>query len=75
MVVAMVRQTTVCPISCSNQSGTACFTKPRQNAISIPAFRSNSYFLIHLNPCPAELLQLYFSSFEAGIASAISSFK
>ena len=28
-----------------------------------------------LNPCPAELLQLYFSSFEAGIANAISSFK
>ena len=27
------------------------------------------------NPCPAELLQLYFSSFEAGIANAISSFK
>ena len=26
------------------------------------------------NPCPAELLQ-YFSSFEAGIANAISSFK
>ena len=29
----------------------------------------------YLNPCPAELLQLYFSSFEAGIANAISSFK
>ena len=28
-----------------------------------------------INPCPAELLQLYFSSFEAGIANAISSFK
>ena len=28
-----------------------------------------------INPCPAELLQLYFSSFEAGIADAISSFK
>ena len=28
-----------------------------------------------LNPCPAELLQLYFSSFEAGIANAIPSFK
>ena len=27
------------------------------------------------NPCPAELLQLYFSSFEAGIANAISSLK
>ena len=27
------------------------------------------------NPCPAELFQLYFSSFEAGIANAISSFK
>ena len=24
-----------------------------------------------INPCPAELLQLYFSSFEAGIANAI----
>ena len=24
------------------------------------------------NPCPAELLQLYFSSFEAGIANATS---
>ena len=32
-------------------------------------------FLIFINPCPAELLQLYFSSFEAGIANAISSFK
>ena len=29
----------------------------------------------HLNPCPAELLQLYFLSFESGIANAISSFK
>ena len=28
-----------------------------------------------INPCPAELLQLYFSSFEAVIANAISSFK
>ena len=28
-----------------------------------------------INPCPDELLQLYFSSFEAGIANAISSFK
>ena len=28
-----------------------------------------------INPCPAELLQFYFSSFEAGIANAISSFK
>ena len=27
------------------------------------------------NPCPAELFQLYFSSFEAGIANAISNFK
>ena len=26
-------------------------------------------------PCPAELFQLHFSSFEAGIASAIFSFK
>ena len=26
------------------------------------------------NPCPAELFELYFSSFEAGIANAISSF-
>ena len=30
---------------------------------------------LHFNPCHAELLQLYFSSFEAGIANAISSFK
>ena len=30
---------------------------------------------IVINPCPAELLQFYFSSFEAGIANAISSFK
>ena len=29
----------------------------------------------NVNPCPAELLQLYFSSFEAGIANAISSLK
>ena len=27
------------------------------------------------SPCPAEVFQLYFSSFEAGIANAISSFK
>ena len=32
-------------------------------------------FMRNINPCPAELLQLYFSSFEAGIANAISSFK
>ena len=30
---------------------------------------------IRVNPCSAELFQLYFSSFEAGIANAISSFK
>ena len=30
---------------------------------------------MEINPCAAELLQLYFSSFEAGIANAISSFK
>ena len=36
--------------------------------------RVYAFFMI-LNPCPAELLQLYFSSFEAGIATAISSFK
>ena len=34
-----------------------------------------SYVWANINPCPAELLQLYFSSFEAGIANAISSFK
>ena len=28
-----------------------------------------------INPCPAELFELYFSLFEAGIANAISSFK
>ena len=28
-----------------------------------------------LNPCPAELFQIIFHSFEAGIANAISSFK
>ena len=28
-----------------------------------------------LNSCPAELFQLYFSSFEAGIANAITNFK
>ena len=27
------------------------------------------------NPCYAELIQLYFPSFEAGIANAISNFK
>ena len=31
--------------------------------------------LVLSKPYPAELLQLYFSSFEAGIANAISSFK
>ena len=31
--------------------------------------------ILMLNPCPAELFQLYFSSFEAGIANAIPSFK
>ena len=30
---------------------------------------------IAINPCPAELFQLHFSLFEAGIANAISSFK
>ena len=36
----------------------------------------NEHFQVMIiNPCPAELLQLYFSSFEAGIANAISSFK
>ena len=28
-----------------------------------------------LNPCPAELFQIIFHSFKAGIANAISSFK
>ena len=37
--------------------------------------KSQWYYPLILNPCPAELLQLYFSSFEAGIANAISSFK
>ena len=32
-------------------------------------------WLVHVNPGPAELYQLYFSSFEAGIANAISSSK
>ena len=31
--------------------------------------------IVVINPCPAELFQLYFSSFEAGIANAISSYK
>ena len=34
-----------------------------------------NYITSKVNPYPAELLQLYFSSFEAGIANAISSFK
>ena len=34
----------------------------------------NTHFHL-INPCPADLIQLYFSSFEAGIANAISSFK
>ena len=29
---------------------------------------------IRVNPCPAELFQLYFSSFESEIANAITSF-
>ena len=33
------------------------------------------YQQINVNPCPAELFELKFSSFEAGIANAISSFK
>ena len=33
------------------------------------------YFSARLNPCPADLFQLYFSSFEAGITNAIASFK
>ena len=31
--------------------------------------------VMYINPGPAELFQLYFSSFGAGIANAISSFK
>ena len=41
-------------------------------------FIKHKYNVVHVvdgNPCPAELLQLYFSSFEAGIANAIASFK
>ena len=39
-------------------------------------FISWAIFMVEaFNPCPAELLQLYFSSFEAAIANAISSFK
>ena len=34
-----------------------------------------AYFIQNIYPCPAELFQLYFLSFEAGIANAISSFK
>ena len=33
------------------------------------------FLYITVNPCPAELVVFYFSSFEAGIANAISSFK
>ena len=38
---------------------------------------STKMTLIHViyPPCTAELFQLYFSSFEAGIADAISSYK
>ena len=38
----------------------------------IPLFKILKMFN---SPCPAELFQLYFSSFEAEIANAISSFK
>ena len=38
-------------------------------------YNKNAFIHIYINPCPAELFQLYFSSFEAGIANAISSFK
>ena len=31
--------------------------------------------ILDINPCPAKLFQLYFSSFGAGIANAISSSK
>ena len=36
---------------------------------------STTKHVVVFNPCPAELLQLYFSSFESGIANAISIFK
>ena len=37
--------------------------------------KNNTDPTLELNPCPAELFQLYFSSFEAGINNTISSFK
>ena len=53
----------------------------RPARLSIPTFQThfmllgNLVIIIHINPCPAELFELYFSSFEAGIANAMSSFK
>ena len=40
-------------------------------------YSDDSLYLVRkcVNPCPAELFQMYFSSFEAGIADAISSSK
>ena len=40
-----------------------------------PWFIQKYFSVVRVNPCPAELLQLYFLSVEAGIANAISSFK
>ena len=37
-------------------------------------FATIKSFCTHINPCPAELFQFCFLSFEAGIANAISSF-
>ena len=34
-----------------------------------------THIFYKINPCPAEFFQLYFLSFEARIADAISSFK
>ena len=53
-----------------------CFLK-LELLVQFPASNDNFFKVLKycINPCPAELLQLYFSSFEAGIANAISSFK
>ena len=54
-----------------------CFYFTRESMIFYAAV--NCKFVVEkfcsINPCPAELFQLYFSSIEAGIANAIFSFK
>ena len=73
--------TTVClrkrlPLRCSTNVYLLLGQRRRRWPSSKPTLIWNFYSyglrMDYINPCPAEYLQLYFSSFEAGIANAIS---